>query len=239
MNTWGFADCTGAIAIAPDEIQIWRVPLSGQPGAEDQLKEILPPDQLARASRFHYAHDRRRFIIRRAVLRQLLAACLQTTPSAIRLSLGTHGKPAITGQTGANGLRFSSSHSADWALIAIARGIELGVDLEQHRPMNDVEDLVKNCFSEAEISELSRLPQALKAAGFINGWTRKEAFVKAIGLGLSYPLNRIAVSLVPGRPAALLAVADDPDAIKKWTLISLDAFPHYSAALVFENKHFK
>ena len=120
------------------------------------------------------------------------------------------------------------------ALIALARGIELGVDLEQHRPLPDAGDLVKNFFSAAEIRALAELPPALQTTGFFNAWTRKEAFVKAIGLGLACPLNRFTVSLAPDQPAALLAVADAADALEKWNLVSLAVAADYSAALVYE-----
>jgi len=237
------AHCTHGVspsampALLADEIQVWQIPLVGGSDTEFQLRKLLSTEELDRAGRFHFVSDQRRFTFRRAVLRQLLAQHLGSSPQAIQLKFGTHGKPAVHGQVGACGLQFSCSHSADWALIALARGSELGVDLEQHRHMAEVEDLAKNFFSPSEISELMKLPPELKTAGFFNCWARKEAFVKAIGLGLSYPLNRFSVSLAPDKPAALLAVADDAEALKKWELISLDVIPnHYSAALVFERK---
>lgn len=220
----------------PGEIHFWRIPLTGQPGEENRMKKLLSAEELEQAGHFHFAHNRRRFIIRRAVLRQLLAACLGISPLAVRLEPGSHGKPVVCGQPDDGDLRFSCSHSGDWALVAVARGIELGVDLEQHRQMMDAADVAKNFFAAAEIIELAGLPPALKTAGFFNCWTRKEAFVKALGLGLSHPLNRFIVSLSPEKPAALLAVADDPGALKKWAMLSLEVIPDYSAALVFEGK---
>ena len=222
--------------LEPDEIQVWRILLNAQVAAELRLKEALSAAEHLRARRFHFAPDRRRFIIRRAVLRQLLATILEVKPQAIRLEFGAHGKPSVAGQVGADGLRFSCSHSADWALIALTRGNELGVDLEQHRPMADTEDLTRNFFSLVEINELAGLPPELRLAGFFDCWTRKEAFIKAIGLGLSYPLNGFSVSLSPNQPATLLEVADDTEALKKWGLISLNVAPNYSAALVFEKR---
>jgi 4'-phosphopantetheinyl transferase len=121
-------------------------------------------------------------------------------------------------------------------LIALTRGSELGVDLEQRRPMADAEDLARSFFSPLEINELAGLPPELKLAGFFDCWTRKEAFIKAIGLGLSSPLDGFSVSLSPNQPTALLEVADDTEALKKWGLIALDVAPDYSAALVFEKR---
>jgi 4'-phosphopantetheinyl transferase len=217
----------------PGEIHVWRIPLIGRPDAVVRLKGCLSPEELARCDGFHFATDQRRFIIRRAVLRQLLATHLATTPTDVQIKTGSQGKPFVPDQTDATGLRFNCSHSGDWALIALARGIELGVDLEQHRPLPDAEDVARNYFSPAEIRELAALPPALKTAGFYNGWARKEAFIKAIGLGLSFPLSGFTVSLSPDQPAALLSVADDAEALKKWTMFSLADIPDNSAALVF------
>lgn len=232
----GWAELSQIPVLESGEIHVWRISLAGQSGEEILLKDLLSSPEHEQAARFHFAHDQRRFIIRRAVLRQLLAACMGTIPLNVRFELGSRGKPVVAGESGVGGLRFNCSHSADWALIALARGIELGVDLEQHRPLTEAEDIAKNYFSAVEISELAGLPPALKTAGFYNGWSRKEAFIKAVGRGLSYPLNRFTVSLSPDKPAALLAVADDHAALKKWSMVSLEVIPDFSAALVFEGK---
>lgn len=223
-------------APAAGEIHLWRIALAGRLGDESRLRQWLSPEESAQADRFHFARDQRRFVIRRAVLRQILAACLGINPLSVQFELGAHGKPAIADQPSVGRLRFSCSHSGDWALIALARDLELGVDLEEYRPMTDAEDVAKKYFSAVEISELASLPSALKTVGFFNCWTRKEAFIKALGMGLYYPLDRFAVSLSPKKPAALLTVADDPDALQKWNLISFAAVPNYSAALVFAGK---
>jgi 4'-phosphopantetheinyl transferase len=232
----GWTESSAGLVLDQGEIQVWRISLTDKFGAEIRLNEFLSPAEHLRAGHFYFAPDRRRFIIRRAVLRQLLAAILKIEPQAIRLEFGAHGKPSVAGQAGADGLRFSCSHSADWALIALTRGNELGVDLEQHRPMADTEDLARNFFSLVEINELAGLPPELRLAGFFDCWTRKEAFIKAIGLGLAYQLNGFSVSLAPNQPAALLEVTDNAEALKKWELISLNVAPDYSAALVFEKR---
>ena len=236
VKTAGWTESAAAKVPEPGEIHLWRISLASQLDEDVRLKKLLFPEELDQAGRYRFVRDQRRFIIRRAVLRQLLAACLAISPLAVRMKFGVHGKPVVSGQADGGDLRFNCSHSGDWALIALARGRELGVDLEQHRPMTDAADVAKNFFTFAEISELNSLPSALKTAGFFNCWTRKEAFVKALGLGLAYPLNRFAVSLSPEKPAALLAVADDPAALEKWGMISLEVAPDYSAALVFEGK---
>ena len=224
------------LPVTSSEIQVWRIHLA-RPSVEIlRLQKVLSADEQSQAARFHFDRDQRRFVIRRAVRRQLLAAQLETSPATIQIESANFQKPKIVSPENSKRLRFNCSHSADWALIAVAREREVGVDLEQHRPLPDAEDLAGKIFSDAENRELTALPPALKLQGFFNGWTRKEAFVKAIGLGLSYPLNRFSVSLSPNRPAAILEVADNPPALEKWSMISLELNPDYSAALVFEGK---
>jgi 4'-phosphopantetheinyl transferase len=232
----GWVESSTVPALKPGEIQVWRISLTGQPGTEAGLKELLAPEEIARAASFRFPRDHRRFVIRRTVLRQLLAAYLQSDPRAIRLEIGSHGKPCLADQPEATDLRFSCSHSADLALIALARGVELGVDLEQHHDLMEVEALARNYFSPREIQELTGVPSTCRQKVFFDGWTRKEAFVKAVGLGLTYPLNRFSVSLSLDKPAALLEVADDPSAIKKWAMLALEVRPNCSAALVYESR---
>lgn len=224
---------TGCQIPAPSEIQVWRINLDCQPFEPARWQAGLAAEERMRAADFKFARDQRRFIIRRAVLRQLLGKCLATSPLAVRMESGSNGKPAIAGQRGPEGIRFSCSHSGDWALIAIARGIEMGVDLERHRDLPDAEDLTRAFFSEVEIRALAALPATKKTAGFFNCWTRKEAFVKAIGLGLSFPLNQFAVSLAPDAPAAILSMPENIGESIEWSMISLNVAPEYSAALAF------
>jgi 4'-phosphopantetheinyl transferase len=222
--------------VVPGEVQVWRINLLRPPAEITRRQNLLTNAEKNQAAQFHSDRDQRRFIVRRSARRQLLATHLGLKPEAIRIESANFQKPAIAETQNPDRLRFNCTHSADWALIAIAREQEVGVDLEQHRPMADAGDLAGEFFSAHEIRELAELPPALKLAGFYNCWTRKEAFVKAIGLGLACPLNRFSVTLSPGRPAALLEVADDPDARTKWSLISIAANPDYSSALVVAGK---
>ena len=221
----------------PSEIHVWRISLSWPETVTSRLKNCLTAEESDRAASFHFIRHQRRFIIRRAILRQLLAAYQGGRAERVCLKPGPFGKPYIPGQDGPGGIRFNCSHSGDLGLIAISRGRELGSDLEQHRELPDAEDLAADCFSAAEVKELTGLPESRKTKGFFNCWTRKEAYVKATGLGLSYPMDRFSVSLAPGQPAALLDVAQDLDAVNKWTLVSLDVSQDYSAALVFSGRN--
>ncbi len=219
--------------LAAGAAHVWRVDLLVQFGV-DELKETLSMDELHRAQCFHFAADRRRFVVRSAVRRYLIGRYLSLEPSAIRFATGNCGKPGIAGQEEHGGLRFSCSHSGDMALIAFVRGREIGVDLEQRRPLPEALQLAHTFFSPLERSALASLPAAQQETAFFDCWTRKEAFVKGLGLGLSFPLNRFTVSVGPDCPAALLQVEDDQSAVTRWWMQNLDEGPNYSATLVHE-----
>lgn len=210
-------------------IRIWQVPLDLTPEVVLRLNAWLSPEEREQASRFHFSRDQRRFVVRRAARRQLLADSLGVGPHKVRTEPGRNGKPAVVGP-----VKFNCSHSGDWALIAISRNVELGVDLEQHRDLPDADDLAKNYFSHQEIRELMSLPAEQRRVAFFSCWTRKEAFLKAVGLGLSFDLNRFSVSLAPDQQARLLEVDGDPGAVEKWAIVSLEMIPGFSAALVHE-----
>jgi 4'-phosphopantetheinyl transferase len=224
-------------SLGKSEIHVWQISLAQDAEAENQLKRCLSPEERERAARLHSPQDCRRFVIRRAVLRHLLGGYTGSGPEAVCLSQSTHGKPFLEPRENPDALAFSCSHSADLALIALARGREVGVDIEFHRPLPEADELLGACFSPLEIAELAKAPEALKQKIFFDCWTRKEAFVKAIGLGLSYPLDRFSVSSSPDQPAALLRVEDDPQAVERWSIQSLEVHPHFSAALAFEGKN--
>ncbi len=223
-----------ASALNPGEIQVWRVSLAATPARERNLKAGLSAGELRQADGFHFAADQRRFIVRRAVLRCLLSAVLDLPPNQIRYVVGVHGKPALPNHLNPKGIRFSCTHSGDWALIALAVNGELGLDLEMHREIPEVQALTQSHFSAGEVAELTALPLTRQITGFFNGWSRKEAFVKAIGVGLSYPLSHFTVSLMSAHGVVPLAVADDAAMRRRWTLVSLELLEQFSAALVFE-----
>jgi 4'-phosphopantetheinyl transferase len=205
-----------------------------EPDAEEggRLSECLAADELARAQRFRFEPDRRRFMLRRVRLRQILADYLGVAPAAVRFSNNEQGKPAIVGVTEAGDLRFSYSHSADVALLAVTLGREVGVDLEQHRAMPDALQLASAFFAPAEVVALKQLPEPELESAFFDCWTRKEAFIKALGLGLSFPLNAFVVSL--GEPARLLELHGASPSPGDWMLRSLPVGSGFSAALTVE-----
>ncbi len=165
-----------------------------------------------------------------------MGSYLDLTARNVRLFSATNKKPFIDGQNGPSSIHFTCSHSADWGLIAVARNRELGVDIECHGTLTNVNQLAEICLSRNEIIEFSKFAEDAKTKCFFDAWTCKEAFVKAIGTGLSYPLKEITVSMQTNQPVKILKVENHVRAGERWKLISLDVKPDFSAALVYENR---
>jgi 4'-phosphopantetheinyl transferase len=219
--------------LAPKEIEIWRVNLA-QPAHEiSRLEKLLSAAEKKQAAAFRFERDQQHFILRRASLRKLLSVNLQLPPAEIEIESGNFQKPRITREQNPNELRFNCSHSGEVALIAMSLQCELGVDLEEHRDLPEADDLARNFFSETENNELQKTSGPGRLNNFFNCWTRKEAYVKAIGTGLSQPLNSFSVTLTPGESRVVLANSLEDFSNQKWSLISLPVAENYSAALVF------
>jgi len=215
-----------------DAATIVLAPLDATPNAYREALSLLSRDELARAGQFVRETDRRRFVVARARLRELLAERLNTSPRVIGLTYGRAGKPALAPRSGCSSLRFNVSHCGDVAAFALVHGCEVGVDIEEVRPLTDADDMAALVFSENERAEYRALPAEEKCCGFFNGWTRKEAFVKAVGDGLGYPLDQFDVSLAPGKPAKLLRVSGEPADRTPWTLDVFEPAPGMVGAIV-------
>jgi len=226
---------TGPAVLGGGEVHVWAAPLDPPEEQVRRLAALLAPDESARAERFRFERDRRRFTVARGVLRTLLAGYLETDPRRVAFRYGSHGKPVLDGgAAGEHEVRFNVSHSGEMALFAFSRGRELGVDVEEVRPMEDGLDIAERFFSEAEVAVFRSLPAEVRDDAFFNCWTRKEAYIKAVGEGLSFPLHVFDVSLVPGEPACLLA-SRDPRQAERWSLRGLpDPARGYRAAIVVE-----
>lgn len=194
----------------------------------------LSPIARARAARFYREEDRARFVTVRTVLRRLLAAYLGIAPDAVTFVYGLQGKPALASAWESESLHFNVSYSRDVAVLVFARERQVGIDVECIREIPEVMELAARFFAPEESAALSALPDGARTQGFFNCWTRKEAFIKALGDGLHYPLDRFVVTLHPDRPAALLSVKGDAGGALRWHLRALDLGPGYAAALVVE-----
>lgn len=204
---------------------------------------MLAADEISRADRFHFAKDRDHFIVARGLLRTLLAAYLGADAAGLRFAYAEKGKPSLADASNAgsqpDAVNFNLAHSHGGALYAFSRGRELGVDLEFIRENFEGEKIAERFFSAAEIETLELVPRELKEQAFFECWTRKEAYIKARGEGLSMPLDEFDVSLRPGEPAALLRNHKDPDEVTRWTMRSITVSAGYVAALVVEGHDWK
>jgi 4'-phosphopantetheinyl transferase len=200
------------------------------------LAGLLSADETERAGRFAFERDRRRYIVARARLRQLLGERLGAAPESLRFVYKPHGKPALARCPAQRDLRFNVSHCGEVAAYAFAEGREVGVDIEEVRELSDADDIAMRCFSRRERAAYMHLPVRERPQGFFNCWTRKEAFIKALGEGLSHPLEAFDVSLAPGKPARLLRVGGVPASRCGWTLSSFEPAPGVVGAVAVQTQ---
>ena len=219
------------MTLPANEIHIWYASLDQQAEGCRLLADAPSSDERARASRFHFQRDRRRFLVSRTLLRVILGLYLDLEPSQVQFRYGQYGKPFLAESLGDFGLCFNVAHSHELAVLSFARGLSIGVDLEYVRELPDAEQIAVSFFSEGENAAWRALPADEKTEGFYNCWTRKEAFIKAVGDGLSHPLKEFRVSLAPGEPARFLSIAGDVLKASRWSLWALTPSPGYVAAL--------
>ena len=225
---------TASLALSANEVHIWLARLDSSAMHVQQIARCLAEDERSRAERFRFERDKQRFIIGRGALRSILGRYLQIDPGRVRFSYGPNGKPGLEESLGDNALRFNLAHSEGLALYAFTRGREIGVDIEYLRTIPDADEIAKRFFSPNENAELQALPASDREAVFFDFWTRKEAYIKALGVGLSHALDQFDVSLVPAEPARLVDVGMACDDASRWSLKALLPAPDYVAALAVE-----
>jgi 4'-phosphopantetheinyl transferase len=219
------------LALAAEEVHVWRLVLAQPPDALAILARTLDPDERRRAARFHFERDRTAYTAARGALRTLAGGYLGVAPADLVFAYRAKGKPYL--ETAPRDLRFNVSHSGRFALLAFTVGCEVGVDVEHRRPLQDLLSLAKLSFSEPEYATLCGLPPDDHLDAFFACWSRKEAFIKTTGEGISQ-LGDFEVSLRPGEPARLLRVNDVSPADQRWVMHELPAIPDHAAALVIE-----
>lgn len=210
--------------LRPAEVHLCFVPLAASDASVAAFDRDLDPEEAGRARRFATAELRRSFVIGRGVLRSILGRSLGIEPGLVRFAYGEQGKPRIAGDP----LRFNLSHSGGAALYAFSLDREVGVDIEALKPIDDCESIARRFFSQAEVRDLLSLQATERQGAFLTCWTRKEAYIKARGEGLSLPLDRFRVSLRPAEPPRL----DAPDDPRGWSIHEASPAPGYAAALV-------
>jgi 4'-phosphopantetheinyl transferase len=208
--------------IAADQIHVWAWLLDSSLGLtarEEAQLGLLDAKELERFHRFHFACDRARFAIAHVNVRRILGAYLDREPERIVFRTNSFGKPELAAEAQTRPLRFNLSHSRSIALLALSTETELGIDVEDLRPIQL--DLAESYFSPTELAALSSLQGEAWLNGFYHCWTRKEAILKAEGVGLNLPLNSFDVSLIPGDPAKILGVRPPAVFRRPWVLHDL------------------
>lgn len=215
--------------LAGREIHVWCVDLDAGAEALSRLHALLCEEEQARARRYVFEKDRRRFVVARAVLRILLGRYLYAPGNEICFGYRSAGKPYLKGARRASGLQFNLSHSNGVALIALCADEEPGVDLELIREMDDLESIVRRFFGPEEIQQWIGLSNELRTRAFFDCWTRKEAYVKALGAGLLMPLDRFQVAFRPGEAPGILVHGSGEG--QQWSIFDVGPSPEYAGAL--------
>ncbi|HYX30787.1 MAG TPA: 4'-phosphopantetheinyl transferase superfamily protein [Pyrinomonadaceae bacterium] len=219
-------------AIWQNEVHVWRARLDV--AWSWAFDEALCLEDRARADRFKFESDRRKFCAARASLRLILARYLQVKPSRLKLETGEFGKPFLADKNQGQGLRFNLSHSHQLALIAVTREREVGVDIEFMRSDFVTNEVATHFFSRAEVEQFNVVPPESRTCAFFNCWTRKEAYIKARGEGLYCPLDQFDVSVAPDTPAMLLDSRVAPRDAQRWTFSDISAGDRYAGAIAVE-----
>lgn len=196
---------------------------------------MLADDEIERARRYKFPRDRRRFVAARAFSRKTLAKYLSVSPLELSFVYGAFGKPGLSPRPDGTRVEFNLSHSGDMAILAVTGGPHVGIDVEQVIPMQDLQGMASRFFSAYENAILSEVPLHIRDFAFYCCWTRKEAFLKALGHGLAHPLDSFDVSLDERRPR-LVAVRGDGEAPSTWTLAHLCPAAGYVAALAVKGQ---
>jgi len=217
-----------------DDVHVWRIPLDLPPPLLAGLAAVLSADERSRAARFRFDIHRTRFTAGRAALRHLLASYLRIRPGEVSFRYSAHGKPSLAGSAAGSGLRFNFSNAGGLALAAFVLDREVGVDVEEVKRVADFTAIAERFFSPAENEVLRALPPESRDAAFFTCWTRKEAYIKAVGEGLSIPLDSFDVTLAPGGPPRLLATRGEPGGEARWSLHALHPGPGFVGALAVE-----
>lgn len=239
VNTDGFAtEHQRGLLISDRDIHIWRANLDLPITRIKKYHQMLSNDEGVRAERFRFEQDRHRFIVRRGKLRAILGRYLGIAPNRLQFCCREYGKLALVDGIGNGSIRFSVSHSDGLALYGFARGHEIGVDVERIRDISEMEEIIEAFFSTNEKALFHGLPEREKRKAFFNGWTRKEAFIKAFGTGLSYPLDSFDVGLASDGADKLRTFDAERREVCDWTIHALTPGHDYMGAFAINRKDF-
>jgi 4'-phosphopantetheinyl transferase len=213
------------------EVQLWAVRLNPCQDQIDRLAAWLSSSERKRAGRFRFGRDRRRYTVRHGFLRFLLGHHMSIPPESVRFMTGPASKPFLADDSG---LYFNLSHSGELALIGLSRDAELGVDIENTKIVDDADTIVRRLFSPREVAAYFQVPASERPVAFFNCWTRKEAFVKALGSGLALSLKLFDVSVLPDETVRIVSINGDSKCARSWSLVHLEPSPGFVGALAIK-----
>ncbi|HUM15288.1 MAG TPA: 4'-phosphopantetheinyl transferase superfamily protein [Candidatus Nitrosotalea sp.] len=218
------------------EVHVWWTSLDPAAPAPEILAQAISGDERARAERFRFDRDRLRFVAGRGILRVILGRYLRRRPSSLRLRYGPAGKPTLALEAGEEDIRFNVSHAGGLGLYAVTRGREIGADVERIVPAFALDDMVERCLTSREAAALRALDPEVRLAAFFRCWTRKEAYLKARGHGLTASLRSVEVSVGDAGSAAVPGLVGDPADASRWSLLDLSPGAGSVAAVAVEGR---
>ncbi len=222
-----------ALTLRKSEIHVWCCSLSQSQYIINSLTETLSEDEVKRAGRFHFENGRLNFIVARGVMRMIIARYLQSDPKDIRFRYGRQGNPALAEEMDST-LCFNVSHSRNIVLYAFAYNSKIGVDIEHISSDRTFQGIAERFFSRGEVSAIYSLPENKQRDAFFKLWTCKEAYLKAIGTGLSFGLDKVEIDITSGTDVVLASINGDTDEAAAWTVQTLNVASGYAAALVVD-----
>lgn len=227
------------LSLSKKDLHVWRADLNLPDRSIQQLNQILSTDERMRAERFRFEKDKKKFVIGVGILRTILGPYVGVEPKELRFIHGKRGKPMLDDVFANGSIQFNMSHSEGLALYGFTRDHEIGVDIEFVRDIPEMNKIAEQFFSIKENEVFRSLPESKKKEAFFNCWTRKEAFIKAIGDGLYQPLDMFDVALKPSEPAKLLGIGGDSKRASRWLIHDLEPAPGFTAAFAVEGRDWR
>jgi 4'-phosphopantetheinyl transferase len=220
--------------LGKDEVHVWRASLNQDPATISELSALLAPDERTRAGKYHRPVNRDHFIVARGILRKIISLYLPISPGALQFTYNEYGKPDIAGHQNDCNLNFNLSHSNDMVLYALRLEGGLGIDIEYMRDDFASLEIAQHFFAKDEVAALSSLAVEQRVKAFFNCWARKESYIKALGMGISFPLDKFVVSMAPDEAPALLKVENNDREPDRWKMYELRPGDGYAAAIIVE-----